>query len=402
MSSLEERLVQNGLNYFELQQINGIASRRMANVNSDSSSIQSGHQMTFRLNCGNAAVYGKNCYLKFNAKSSGENVLSNEGTAFNFIERIDLYSSDGTLLHSRNSRAGDLANKLFRYSLSSSEWLSAQGAVGGGGIAYNGEDGVNVVLPMSFLHGCFSTDTLLPPGSCDGARLVVTTASSDSTDVGVVTFTEMSLMVDEALLSNEVEMAVKSMNASSTGVRIQFDCWRHFPQSLSASASTTGVQQINTVANQLVRAMSSARLTTAKDGTTLKGLSKLNYRVGNQYFPWTPSSSKAEEWLLTQQAFQTAPCALSGGQNLDTIVKGSIPYTGSYNSDTSQPVFAMDLSKSPVGLDLAGIALRNGNQLEFNYTVTPGTVDPSACVIDTFVCNKILAIFHNKNVIVNI
>ena len=84
---------------------------------------------------------------------------------------------------------------------------------------------------------------------------------------------------------------------------------------------------------------------------------------------------------------------------MDSVVKSTIPFA-KYDGATSQSSFAMDLSKSPTGVDLSGIALRGGNQLELNYTIAPtGGV---ASVLDTWVCNKILCVYNNKNVIVNL
>ena len=365
------------------------------------------------INSGSEAVWGRSSYLRLEYQVGAAGVDFGLGSIMNIFSRIRVLHRSGELLEDVLN-INLLANLKRYWQYSRTDRVKLDGDLGVvGGTANQNRPPVSTtqvaIIPMSILSGIFDNEhQMIPPSFLAGARIELEmapfrtiTTINRATGSGATTIFNFrpTLVLDCNSLYDVVnkELLVEQANEGRSGLQYSF---LSYFNSFATSGQTSINFDIQQSASCVTKCLAVVRdqnqinnlPATATDvgGDAFKCIApfaQAQWRHGSRYFPqqvvntppstgttWDAVQANAKEWYqLSHQAWMSGFDQFHKSAGFDASVQFQLASATADLSVNSwvqgQAVYGFVGERSPVGLQLTGLATNNSALINFNATV---------------------------------
>ena len=374
---------------------------------------------TFQIivNSGGDAVYGRTSYLRLEYQTGATGVDFGLGTIVNIFSRIRITHRSGEILEDILN-INLLANLKRYWAYSRTDRMKLDGNLGVvGSTAHSNSPSAGVastqvaIIPMSLLCGLFDNEhQMIPPALLAGAKIELEMApysqitiknrKAGSTAATIFNF-RPTLVLDSCQLYDVVNRQLLNEMADEGRSGIQFSFSTYFNSYATSGQSSINidVQQsascvTKTLAvcrdvNQIIHQCDTDTLVSGDAFKCIAPFAQSQFRCGSQYWPqqvcnvppfratgeWNYVQENAKEWYqLSHQAWMSSFDQFHKSAGRDASVQ-FLPALSTADLSVNswvqgQAHYGYAGERSPVGLELTGMATNNSKLISFNGTVS--------------------------------
>ena len=335
------------------------------------------------VNSGSDYVYGPTSYIRMKVTSSLD-TTSFASSAYDLFREFEIDHRSGDLID-RTRNVNALVQSLLEYQEGKGYADGYAQVFGKGAAGATLQNGVDVILPLSWFSGVFSQRALIPASLIAGAKIKLqweklASAVVDSAGSPVITVSNMSLVLDSFELMDSARKALlqQQANVKTQGLQFSYSSW----DNTNRSFDTTGFDlDVNLSAAKTMIVLAKTRLTD-EFKQTQDSMSAEAYpyeggdwrlRLGSETQPQHQVTTSAEAYVLTQNAFQNIHCD-------DVNVRKNAHVLKDFTAYKANSVIAVNMEKSQI-LSMSGRPTNNSRLINLNGTFK----DPSSRQMDVWV-----------------
>lgn len=312
-----------------------VRSRTIKKFPANKDSYSPGNLLSIILNTGDAFVDGPNSYLKVKMKGIQKEAAKvtdfGSGSCFNIINSARLTHQSGDDIEYNHS-ANLQAHILTHWATSKEEFEATRDLYGAGAtsptVVGGGADSVTnteFILPLKYLFGCFArTDQLIPSNMLAGATLelqfenqefaFVTDAAAGAATEPVISWSvELHLDTYDLYDSARKDLMMQASDSERSGLQFTYDTF--FMTSTNLSSSTLNLDIMKSATKIKRVAVAVVNKATGGDPVPPPPIGQdffnfvlpyntVQFRLGSQYTPALPSTSKGEYYHHSLLAYQ--------------------------------------------------------------------------------------------------
>lgn len=325
------------------------------------------------VNSGSDYIYGPTSYIRMRVTSS-VNTTTFASSAYDLFREFEIDHRSGDLID-RTRNVNALVQTLLEYQEGKGYDDGYAQVFGKGVSGADLQNGVDVILPLSWFSGVFSQRALIPSSLIAGAKIKLqweklAQAVIDS-GTPVLTISNMSLVLDSFELMDSARKALlqQQANVKTQGLQFSYSSWVNSNKSFDTSGFDLDV---NLSAAKTMIVLAKTRLTAdfvqANDSMSAEEYpyegGDWRLRLGSETQPQHQVKTSAEAYVLTQNAFQNIHCD-------DVNVRKNAHVLKSFSAYKSKSVIAVNMEKSQI-LSMSGRPCNNSRLINLNGTFKDG------------------------------
>ncbi len=406
----------NNMSFEKISQSALTCRRSIKNQPFATQSVQPGNTMQVILATGDDFIYGPTTCMKLAwtvTNTSGapldlSAIFGSNGSILNAFRSIRCYHRSGQLL-SQLDRANLYAalKRNLIYNLTARQSLDVMLNNANVTIANNASLTRTSIIPLALFLGEFATTSLMPPQLCAGMKLEFVLEQSNliATQTAGVAFSNFtpSLLTDSigALDSVVREINEQTMDTESSGIQFTYETPFFTFQNNSGSAFSMDVQNSVTIcprAYLVLQSPNSYNPAVASDRSQMyNNLTQINFRLGSEYFPNTPS-------LFGSALLGAAPFAIdNNGEAFKDLMVAAMSYPHQFGAPqiygsnilpaeytgagATKTAYGVCLDRSPAGIagKYSGVATNSSRLLNVTGNFYTNADAASGSVVNIFV-----------------